>query len=95
MVADTAEVRYDGDQLQVWDEAAGAYLDPAAGEVLPTWDQALDAIGPEDEPWHPWVLRIADACRWLLLLLSGDLRFTAARRTDARSWPTDTGVLSW
>jgi hypothetical protein len=28
------------------------YPDPATGEVLPTWDQALDAIGPEDEPWH-------------------------------------------
>ena len=24
----------------------------AAGEVLPTWDQALDAIGPDDEPSH-------------------------------------------
>ena len=25
---------------------------PATGEVLPTWDQALDAIGDQDEPWH-------------------------------------------
>ena len=32
--------------------AIGGYLDPATGEVLPTWDQALDAIGDEDEPWH-------------------------------------------
>ena len=24
----------------------------ATGEVLPTWDQALDAIGPNDEPLH-------------------------------------------
>ena len=28
------------------------YLDPATGEVLPTWDEALDAIGPYDLPWH-------------------------------------------
>jgi len=46
------EVGCDADQLPVWDEAIGGYLDPATGEVLPTWDQALDAIGPEDEPWH-------------------------------------------
>ena len=36
----------------MWDEASGSYLDPATGEVLPTWDQALDAIGPDDEPLH-------------------------------------------
>ena len=40
------------------DEGIGGYLDPATGEVLPTWDQALDAIGPEDEPWH--VARFGD-----------------------------------
>ena len=49
---DASEVKYDGDELPVWDEAIGGYLDPATGEVLPTWDQALDAIGDEDEPWH-------------------------------------------
>ena len=49
---DATEVKYDGDELPVWDEGIGGYLDPATGEVLPTWDQALDAIGPEDEPWH-------------------------------------------
>jgi hypothetical protein len=49
---DTTEVKYDGDQLPVWDEHTGTYLDPATGEVLPTWDQALDAIGKDDEPWH-------------------------------------------
>ena len=35
---DATEVRYDGDQLPVWDEATGTYVDPATGEVLPTWD---------------------------------------------------------
>ena len=41
----TAAVRFDGDRLPVWDEHTAAYLDPETGEVLPTWDQALDAIG--------------------------------------------------
>ena len=36
----------------MWDEDLGTYLDPATGEVLPTWDQALDAIGPHDDPLH-------------------------------------------
>jgi hypothetical protein len=49
---DVTEVNYDEDQPPVWDEAVGCYLDPATGEVLPTWDQALDAIRPDDEPWH-------------------------------------------
>ena len=48
----TDVVRYDGDRLPVWHEASGNYLDPATGEVLPTWDQALDAIGPQDAPLH-------------------------------------------
>ncbi|MDQ2874739.1 MAG: helitron helicase-like domain-containing protein [Actinomycetota bacterium] len=48
----TNEVRFDGDQLPVWHEPTGSYIDPATGEVLPTWDQALDAIGPGDEPVH-------------------------------------------
>jgi hypothetical protein len=48
----TSAVRFDGDQLPVWDEATRNYLDPATGEVLPTWDQALDAIGRDDQPHH-------------------------------------------
>jgi hypothetical protein len=48
----TDVIRYDGDQLPVWDEDTRTYLDPATGEVLPTWDQALDAIGPQDAPLH-------------------------------------------
>ncbi len=46
------QVRFEGDYLPVWYEARGGYLDPATGELLPTWDEALDAIGPDDEPWH-------------------------------------------
>ena len=55
---DTSTVRFDGDQLPVWDDDTGTYLDPATGEVLPTWDQALDAIGEDDEPRH--VARFGD-----------------------------------
>ena len=48
----TEAVKYDGGHLPVWDEHTGTYLDPDTGEVLPTWDQALDAIGDQDEPLH-------------------------------------------
>jgi hypothetical protein len=48
----TDTVKFDGGHLPVWDEHSGTYLDPDTGEVLPTWDQALDAIGDKDEPLH-------------------------------------------
>jgi hypothetical protein len=48
----TDVIRYEGDELPVWDEDGQRYLDPATGEVLPTWDQALDAIGRNDAPLH-------------------------------------------
>ncbi len=48
----TDQVKHDDASLPIWHEASGNYLDPATGEVLPTWDQALDAIGPDDEPLH-------------------------------------------
>jgi hypothetical protein len=51
-------VHFDNSHLPVWDEDSATYLDPATGEVLPTWDQALDAIGDEDEPLH--VARFGD-----------------------------------
>jgi hypothetical protein len=54
----TQTVKYDGGQLPVWDEHTGTYLDPATGEVLPSWDEALDAIGDQDEPLH--VARFGD-----------------------------------
>jgi hypothetical protein len=49
---DTSTVRFDADQLPVWDTDAGTYLDPETGEVLPAWDEALDTIGEDDEPLH-------------------------------------------
>ncbi|MEU8104590.1 replication initiator [Nonomuraea muscovyensis] len=35
----------------VWQDGAG-YLDPTTGEVLPTWDEALDTLGEDAEPLH-------------------------------------------
>ena len=55
---DTTTVRFDGDERPVWDEQTCTYVDPYTGEVLPTWDQALDAIGDQDEPVH--VARFGD-----------------------------------
>ena len=49
---DTSAVRFEDGALPVWDEHAATYLDPPTGEVLPTWDDALDAIGDDDEPLH-------------------------------------------
>jgi hypothetical protein len=48
----TDVVRFGDGELPVWHEATGRYLDQATGEFLPTWDQALDAIGPDDQPLH-------------------------------------------
>jgi hypothetical protein len=48
----TDTMRFGDGELPVWHEPSGRYLDPATGEFLPTWDESLDAIGPEDEPLH-------------------------------------------
>jgi Replication initiator protein, pSAM2 len=48
----TQTVTYDDGAMPVWDEHTSTYLDPGTGEVLQTWDQALDAIGDGDEPLH-------------------------------------------
>ena len=54
----TDTVRFDAAHLPAWDEGNATYLDPDTGEVLPTWDEALDAIGPDAEPTH--VARFGD-----------------------------------
>ena len=48
----TEVVRFDNERLPVWHETSGNYLDPDTGEVLPAWDDAVDAIGPHDDPLH-------------------------------------------
>ncbi|MET8160393.1 replication initiator [Sphaerisporangium sp. NPDC005289] len=53
-------VRFEGEHLPVWvaddrsDGQAGDYLDPATGEVLPTWEQALDQLDADEDakPFH-------------------------------------------
>ncbi|SDR05890.1 replication initiator [Thermostaphylospora chromogena] len=55
----TGEVRFEGEHLPVWTDGAG-YVDPDTGEVLPTWDEALDALDADEdaEPLH--VIRFGD-----------------------------------
>jgi hypothetical protein len=50
----TDEVIFPDQHLPEWDEAAETYVDPDTGGVLPTWDEALDAIGEggDTEPQH-------------------------------------------
>ena len=50
----TDEVIFPDQHLPVWDGVAETYVDPDTGGVLPTWDEALDAIGEggEAEPQH-------------------------------------------
>ncbi|WAE73661.1 replication initiation protein [Streptomonospora nanhaiensis] len=47
-------VVFEGDHVPLWDTDVGTYLDPGTGEVLPTWDEALDALDedPDAEPFH-------------------------------------------
>ncbi|GIH91179.1 helitron helicase-like domain-containing protein [Planobispora siamensis] len=67
------EARFEGDHLPVWnprtgldagdasaDGQSGDYLDPTTGEVLPTWDEALDQLDQDEaaEPLH--MLRFGD-----------------------------------
>jgi hypothetical protein len=42
------------DQLPRWAETIGGYVDPATGAVLPSWDEAVDALDddPDAEPAH-------------------------------------------
>ena len=46
------QVKHDDAHLPAWHEPTRRYLDPATGVFLPTWDEALDAIGADDEPLH-------------------------------------------
>ncbi|MBV2363478.1 helitron helicase-like domain-containing protein [Streptomonospora nanhaiensis] len=96
--ADT--VAYDGANLPVWDEDATTYVDPRTGEVLPTWDEALDALDadPHAQPLH--VVRFgpqveakgvlagspdADRCvRYLAKYLTKDIAECHAVETDAQ-----------
>ncbi|MDA8372611.1 MAG: replication initiation protein [Nocardiopsaceae bacterium] len=95
------EAVYAGENLPVWDESIGSYVDMATGEVLPTWEQALDALDadPDAEPMH--VVRFgpqvdakgvvagtedADRCvRYLAKYLTKDIAECHAVDTDAQA----------
>jgi Replication initiator protein, pSAM2 len=48
----TDQVRFEGDHLPTWHEPSGHYVDPESGELLTAWADALDAVGPHDDPMH-------------------------------------------
>ncbi|MEV4247271.1 replication initiator, partial [Streptosporangium canum] len=65
------DIRFEGDHLPVWvqraeraepysDGQTGDYLDPVTGELLPTWDEALDELDQDDEAEPLHVLRFGD-----------------------------------
>ncbi len=47
-------VVYDLDRLPCWSDDAAGYVDPDTGDVLPTWDEALDQLDadPDAQPAH-------------------------------------------
>ncbi len=47
------EVRYEGDHLPKWEDGVG-YVDRETGEILPTWEEALDTLETDRnaEPRH-------------------------------------------
>jgi hypothetical protein len=42
------QVVFDGERVPVWHRESGQYVDPDTGEVLPTWEQALELAGCAD-----------------------------------------------
>ncbi|GAA1028755.1 hypothetical protein GCM10009557_14950 [Virgisporangium ochraceum] len=54
---DAREQRYTADDPPVWDESAGAWVDPATGEPLQTWADALDAIDQTEDAQPAHVVR--------------------------------------
>ena len=47
-------VRYEASAAPEWNQTAGGYTDPTTGQLLPTWDDALDALDANEdaEPVH-------------------------------------------
>ncbi|GLU50129.1 replication initiator [Nocardiopsis ansamitocini] len=101
----TDEVVYAGENLPVWDEAGETYLDSATGELLPTWNDALDSLDADEdaEPMH--VVRFgpqvdakgvlagsadADRCvRYLAKYLTKDIAGCHAIETDRQEQHVD------
>ncbi len=53
MVATANTVVFEGAHMPVWEDGAG-YLNPTTGEVLPTWNEALDQLDTDEnaKPLH-------------------------------------------
>jgi hypothetical protein len=47
---------YSGNRVPVWDDHVECYVDPDTGVLLPTWEQAIDALDDDVKPAH--VLRL-------------------------------------
>jgi hypothetical protein len=47
-------VRYEASAAPEWNQSKGGYTDPTTGRLLPTWDDALDALDDDEdvEPVH-------------------------------------------
>ncbi len=60
--------------LPVWDEMAGAYVDPSTGALLTTWDQALDDLGadPASQPAH--VVRLGSQLDYQGIIADSDAK---------------------
>ena len=48
----TAQMRYPGAVVPVWDTGRETFVDPRTRRPLTGWDEALDAIGPDGAPAH-------------------------------------------
>ncbi|MGV8909317.1 MAG: replication initiator [Propionicimonas sp.] len=45
-------VTHDDEHRPVWDADLNRYLDPDTGELLPSWNEAIDALGDDATPVH-------------------------------------------
>ncbi|MGH3656533.1 MAG: replication initiator, partial [Micromonosporaceae bacterium] len=52
------QVIYPDHRLPEWDERTGGYVDQHTGVMLPTWDQALDALDANSDPQPVHVVRL-------------------------------------
>lgn len=49
---------YSVDNPPVWDERAGGYVDPKTRSLLPTWDEAVDALDDDEDAEPAYVARL-------------------------------------
>ncbi|WP_019874377.1 replication initiator [Sporichthya polymorpha] len=69
---------FDEHKQPVWCIASRAYLDPATGQPLPTWDQALDDLDDDPAPRPAHVLRFGEQLDYQGLVGGDDDRVNRA-----------------